>query len=113
MNVINLPLKRLCRILTNSRYNMPVDVVSGEQSPRVTGQGYRYETRGGSPIFYPSAYSKKGWSNMVYCNSTISIEVGEEWLEKNAWAEQFCVTTECFKKPIRELLLDELTGYQS
>lgn len=108
-----LPLRRLCRILTHSRFNMPVDVIEGDFPPQVTGESHCYKTRGGKPIYYPSAYSKKGWSNMVYHNSTISIEVGSDWLKRHAWAETFCSTTECYKKQIRELLLDELTGYQS
>lgn len=28
-----------------------------------------YETKGGRPIYHPSAYSKKGWSNMVYVSA--------------------------------------------
>jgi hypothetical protein len=48
-------------------------------APKLTGESWHYETRGGTRISHPSAYSKSGWSNMVYCHSTIRIEVGANW----------------------------------
>lgn len=40
------------------------------RNPRIIkARSYRYKTRGGIEIYYPSAYSKKGWSNMVYCHA--------------------------------------------
>lgn len=62
---------------------MPVGVVTGEASPKVTGTSFHYKTRGGRRIYHPSAYAKRGWSNMVYCPSTLSVEVGQDWLIKN------------------------------
>jgi hypothetical protein len=60
--------------------HVPVYVVDGSAAPVLTGEGYHYETRGGSRVYHPSAYAKRGWSNLVYCSSTISVEVGREWL---------------------------------
>ena len=104
----DIAVRRLCRILTNSRYNMPVDIIEGCVRPKITGEGYRYETRGGNLIYYPSAYSKVGWSNMVYCPSTISIEVGEEWLKENSWAIAYCLTIKCFESQTQEYLKEKL-----
>ena len=58
----------------------PVVVVEGDDAPRLTGQGAHYETKGGTWIRYPSAYGRKGRSNMVYCASTRRVEVGAGWL---------------------------------
>jgi len=58
----------------------PITVVDGAQAPRPRGDSWHYETRGGTRISHPSAYSKSGWSNMVYCSSTSRVEVGREWL---------------------------------
>jgi hypothetical protein len=49
-------------------------------SPIEVGQSYGFETRGGTPIYYPSAYSKTGWSNMVYRHSTIRVIVTTTWV---------------------------------
>ena len=61
---------------------VPVYVIPGSvQQPVLSGNKGGWYTSGGTPIVYPSAYSKKGWSNMVYKNSTRSISVGEEYLK--------------------------------
>lgn len=38
-----------------------------------SGQGLGYTTRGGTLVRHPSAYSKVGWSNLVYHHSTREI----------------------------------------
>jgi hypothetical protein len=43
--------------------------------PELTGSPGGFFTRGGSRIYYPSAYSRKGFSNMVYHCSTRMILV--------------------------------------
>jgi hypothetical protein len=63
--------------------NIRVEVVPGQKGPTVRGNSWHYETRGGTVIDHPSAYSKLGWSNMIYVCSTIRVEIGSEWLE--AW----------------------------
>ena len=59
---------------------IPVCVVGGSQEPTIVGESWGWETRTGIPIRHPTAYSKVGWSSMVYRASTKRIEVGEEWL---------------------------------
>lgn len=60
--------------------NVPVIVDKGESYPPILVGGYGgYYTRGGRPIYHPTAYSKKGWSNMVYQCSTLKIYVGEHY----------------------------------
>ena len=58
----------------------PIKLVDGFGAPVVTGATYHWTTRGGSPVRYPNAYAKKGWSNLVYHRSTIQITVGRGWL---------------------------------
>lgn len=50
-------------------------------APRVTGRPWSWSTRGGGVIQYPSAYSRVGWSNMVYHPSTRRIVVGADWIQ--------------------------------
>ncbi|OGC77190.1 hypothetical protein A2619_01135 [candidate division WWE3 bacterium RIFOXYD1_FULL_39_9] len=66
-----------------ANWNCPVKVVEGDIEPEEKGQGWYYETKSGDYIRHPSAYAKKGFSNMVYCHSTYRVEVGKEWLKKN------------------------------
>ena len=53
-----------------------VPVIFEENIEKPTIEGYRggWYTKGGARIRYPSAYSKKGMSNMVYKKSTFLIK---------------------------------------
>jgi len=78
---LTIEARRIIRNAANaSRSNLPVKVVAGSSEPLECGRSWHYETKGGSYIRHPSAYSKFGWSNMVYCSSTRRIEVGHDWL---------------------------------
>jgi hypothetical protein len=59
--------------------SVPVVLVPGDQAPILTGESGGYYTIGGTPIRHPSAYAKRGWSNMQYCTSTESVDVGADW----------------------------------
>lgn len=61
----------------------PIEIVDGDNPPRLVGESSGYVTRGGRKIYHPSAYSKRGWSNMVYSPSTMRIEVGQDWIDNN------------------------------
>ena len=61
----------------------PVQVMSGNSPAVVSGEYGHWTTRGGTPVHYPQAYARKGWSNLVYHGSTIHATVGINWLEKN------------------------------
>ena len=74
--------RRLVRMLAGAHKSMPVKVHEGDSEPVVKGRGFRWETKGGSYIRYPSSYGKLGWGNMVYRKSTCRVEVGRKWLEK-------------------------------
>lgn len=68
----------------------PIVDVDGFDAPAVAGESWHYETKGGRRIHHPSAYSKNGWSNMVYIGSTKRIEVGRGWLIEqglDAWED--------------------------
>lgn len=86
MTNVNLTIeaRRIARNAANaSRNNLPVVVVDGSTEPVETGRSFRFETHGGAIISHPSAYAKKGWSNMVYRCSTRRVEVGIDWLLAN------------------------------
>lgn len=63
------------------RTNIPVIVVSGYGLTLKGKKGGHY-TKGGTPVSHPSAYAKRGWSNLIYQKSTLCIEVGEKTLDK-------------------------------
>ena len=77
---LDLNTRRLVRSFASAENNLPVEVVDGNQEPAREGHSFGWETRGGTPIQHPSAYSKRGWSNMVYVPSTRCVVVGREWL---------------------------------
>jgi len=68
------------QVLRRNRGEYAIEVIDGDSSPVATGTEWHYETRGGTWILHPSAYSKTGWSNMVYCSSTRCVQVGRAWL---------------------------------
>lgn len=77
-------LRQALRELTGTRERwMPVRVLAGDQSPRLTGRRGGFYTKGGRPIDHPSAYSKVGWSNMTYRRATLKAEVGLGWLAQH------------------------------
>lgn len=82
--MICLKAKRLVRRVAGARSNVSVEVLQeSSQSPQCSGEEWHYETMGGTWIYHPSAYAKRGWSNMRYVSSSIRVEVGEGWLAAN------------------------------
>lgn len=81
---LTLEQRRLARRAVSARANLPVVLVQGESKPELVGESWHYETRTGIRIYYPSAYSRKGWSGMVYCPSTRKVIVGQEWFKGKA-----------------------------
>lgn len=77
-----LKVRRMARKAAGAAPWVPVSVVPGDQPPKQEGSSHGYETKGGTPIAHPNAYSKKGWSNMVYRSSTIQVIVGSGWLRQ-------------------------------
>ena len=96
-------IRRKLRQIAGGRNNLPVliDKFDTTKAPVVVGHGFFYATKGGSVIYHPSAYSKKGWSNMIYHCSTIHVEVGIEWLKENLTMNEITeivLETLCSKK---------------
>lgn len=58
-------------------------IPEGHLSPRQLGASWYYETTKGERIHHPSAYAKRGWSNMCYVGSTRRVVVGQKWLEEH------------------------------
>ena len=87
---MNIAHKRLARIIANSNNNTYVRIIDGNKFPELLGEASHYETKGGSYITSPYQYSKYGWSNMRYVPSTIRVEVGKKWLDKNEKAVRIC-----------------------
>jgi len=79
---MKIQTRRLVRTIANSHVSTPVEVVEGNSCPKLVGDSFHYQTLGGTRIWHPSAYSKKGWSNMRYVNSTVRVEVGAKWMKK-------------------------------
>jgi hypothetical protein len=77
--------KRAVRLAAGvRRTNTPVVLIEGsDAAPTLKGHGWHWATRGGTYIAHPSSYMTKGWSNMVYHNSTLRVEVGEVWVARN------------------------------
>jgi len=77
--------RRIIRKIANCRNpTQPVVIVAeagGKNTVGFTGEPWHYETKGGRRIWHPSAYHKKGFSNMVYCSSTRQLECGQEFFE--------------------------------
>lgn len=57
----------------------PIILIDGTSAPFFRGTSYRWETKAGKPVFYPSAY-RKAWGKPVYVASTRSIVVGRDWV---------------------------------
>lgn len=77
-------IKRSVRRAASARNNIPVVFLKdSDKEPAEVGHGYHYCTKGGTIIDHPSAYSRSGWSNMVYVGSTIRVEVGVKWIKEN------------------------------
>jgi hypothetical protein len=79
----NQALRRQVREAAGESHAYPVQVVEGDAAPRLMGDSFHWETRGGTLVSHPSAYSRKGWSNLVYCGSTLTLEVGAGWLRSH------------------------------
>jgi hypothetical protein len=60
-----------------------IEVVEGDVSPVAVGEHGHYETPNGKPVIYPQAYKKAGGRCKYICSS-YRVEVGLEWIKKNA-----------------------------
>jgi hypothetical protein len=67
------------RRAVKAAWNAPVILTDSDDPPELKGESWHYTTKTGKPIYYPSAYSKIGWSSMVYHRSTYHITVGIKW----------------------------------
>lgn len=77
-------VKRSIRAAAGARPHVPVVVVSGsDAAPTLKGERWHYTTASGRLILHPQAYSRRGWSNMYYCHSTLRVEVGDQWVAAN------------------------------
>lgn len=77
---LTLVERKLVREAVGAHKTASVVVVDGAAPPRATGSRWHYTTKGGTIINHPSAYSKNGWSNMIYVPSTARVEVGAQWI---------------------------------
>lgn len=62
--------------------NYPIEVVHGDDAPKLVGQSYYWTTPGGTLVQHPSAFAKRGWPT-VYHHSTLRIVVGDTWVAAN------------------------------
>ena len=81
MTITKLQRRAILASANVSQANIPIEIIPGVAvAPRRVGQSWHYTTITGIPIQHPSAYSKRGWSSMVYHHSTRRVIVGEQWL---------------------------------
>lgn len=69
----------IARRALGERNSIPVEFAAGATEPHIEGEGWHFRTRGGTYVRHPSAYSRRGWSNLVYHASTRRIVVGRDW----------------------------------
>jgi len=74
---------RIRKLVGMQNSKCPIVIVDGEEEPKRVGNHSYYTNKKGESIRNPNAYSKKGWSDLVYHKSTLRITVGREWLLKN------------------------------
>ncbi len=73
--------RAILRSAGETQTNITIEIVPGiALAPRSVGHSYHYETKSGRRIWHPSAYSRRGWSSMVYCSSTRRVQVGSDWI---------------------------------
>lgn len=73
--------RAILRSADESQANIHIQIVPGVAvAPRSVGESYHYVTKTGIRIYHPSAYSRRGWSSMVYVASTRRVIVGEQWV---------------------------------
>lgn len=66
---------------------VPITVLPPGETVGMVGQRGGHFTAGGARIAHPSAYAKRGWSNMRYKCSTLCIHVTPAWLCEHIPAE--------------------------
>ena len=77
----NRVVRKIARCGNPTQPVVLMDEAGGKGTVGITGESWRYETKGGRRIWHPTAYSKKGFSNMVYFPSTQRLECGREFYE--------------------------------
>ena len=81
---LNRKQKRAVRSAAGARPHVPVIVIPGsDAAPALMGERWHFTTASGRLILHPQAYSRRGWSNMHYCPSTLRVEVGDQWVARN------------------------------
>jgi hypothetical protein len=70
-----LNVEQVARMWVGASANRRVDIIAGHSSPCLVGEGCRWTTLSGKPIYYPNAYK---WPKR-YHPSTIRVEVGADW----------------------------------
>lgn len=72
-------IKRLIRQAAGARNNCPIEIIKGNNPPKLKGRSYYYTNKSGDEIRYPEAY-RKAFGKPIYNSSTIRVEVGDNWL---------------------------------
>jgi hypothetical protein len=84
----SLELKRALRKKLDTRNNLPVKIVPGNQKPKVVGYRCHFTNKRGDIVHYPNAY-RKAKGKPIYNHSTVRIEVGAKWIWKSKKFEKF------------------------
>jgi hypothetical protein len=80
--------RRDARLACGAGHATPVKVIPGShRAPAYVGESFYYTNRAGVRINHPTAYSKKGWSQLVYHYSSLAVVVGEHWFTRRERAQ--------------------------
>jgi hypothetical protein len=82
--LITIRERRICRLAAGVERgdSVPVRLVPGAAAPRLVGDGFHWTNRRGDRVWHPNAYSRVGFSSLVYRPSTRAVEVGVRWLDR-------------------------------
>lgn len=72
----------LCRLFASDSGNHFVRVIEGNASPKKDGQSFGWEKVSGPNAGerVSATYAKKYWRNVAYASSSITVDVGADWL---------------------------------
>lgn len=80
-NVIRT-IRSLIRLLSNTDTVCPIKIVPGDSGPTLVGSRGCFKNKRGDIIRHPTAY-KNAWGKPIYHKSTLRIEVGADWFNRN------------------------------
>jgi len=73
--MLNHAARKAVKVGFGADTGLPLILHVATVEPYTSTEGYHYETKAGVVIKHPSAYSKKGWSDMIYVGSDRGLHI--------------------------------------